>query len=177
MKRNRFIVFATFVIAGIILILTSQFLDDDFKIVAVLCFALSAVTLVSALLDPHLNDYLRLATIVVGLLFLIAFATGLLVTEENMPVSVFCLIFAILEIVNGVFEMNEAIGLIKEKNYVMGALFVIDSIIELVLGVLMSIERHSTLRTHVILISADLFFEGTIKLINEYIEERRGVHE
>lgn len=177
MKRNRFIVFATYIIAGVVLILTSLFLDSDHRVVSVLCFALATVTLVGGILDSHKDDYLRVAIIITGLLFLIAFALGMLLNEENMAVHIYCLVFAILEIINGVFEMNEAVALFKEKNYVMGVLFAIDAIIEVVLGILMSIERHATLRKHVILIAADLFFEGTIKLINEYVEEKRGIHE
>ena len=57
----------------------------------------------------------------------------------------------------------------------MGVLFAFDAIFEFVLGVLMSIERHATLRTHVTLIGADLAFEGIIKLINEFVEEKKGI--
>ena len=152
-------------------------LDSDFYLVAVLSLGLAVVTFVASLLDPHINQNLRLIIMAFGVLFFILSMLGLLLTENNMPVSVYCLIFAILEILNGITELNEAIGLLKEKNYTMGVLFVIDALIEITLGILMSVERHSTLRTHVILISADLFFEGIIKLINEYVEDKRGVHE
>ena len=172
---SRFITFAVFILCGVGLIFTSLFLESDFMVVVTLSFALAAVTIVAGLLDPHLNSRLRLIIIATGILFFVASMIGLLLTEANLPVSVYCLIFAILEIINGILELNEGVGVIKEKNYVMGALFIIDAIIEIVLGILMSIERHETLRHHVILIAADLFFEGTIKLINEYVEERRGI--
>lgn len=177
MKRNRFIAFGSFLLGGIALILSSLFIQEDFFIIVVLCLVLSFVTIIPTLLDPHLHPNLRVTSLIIGLFFFIASMVGLLIHEENLPPYVYCLIFAILEMINGVAELNEGVAIIKEKNYVMGVLFIIDALIEITLGILMSIERHSTLRTHVILISADLFFEGTIKLINEYVEERRGVHE
>ena len=174
-KISRFITFVTFMSAGVGLILTSLFLQDDFMVVVTLCFALATVTIVAGVLDPHLNQKLRITIIIIGFLFAVAAAVGLILQEGALTVSTYCLIFAILEIINGIAELNEGVGVIKEKNYVMGVLFIVDAVIEIVLGILMSIERHETLRTHVILIAADLFFEGIIKLINEYVEERKGI--
>ena len=175
MKRNRFISLGAFVIGGIALILSSLFIKNNHTVVSILCFVLAVVVFLPALLDTRVHPNLRVTLLVIGLLFLIASMFGLLIDEENFPTSIYCLIFAILEIINGIAELNEGVEIIKQKNYVMGILFIIDALIEITLGVLMSIERHATLRTHVILISADLFFEGIIKLINEYVEERRGI--
>lgn len=177
MKRNRFIALGAFLLGGIALILSSLFIQEDFFVIVVLCLVLSFVTIIPTLLDSHLHPNLRITSLVIGLMFFVAAMVGLLIHEENLSPITYCLVFAILEMINGVAELNEGVAIIKKKNYVMGVLFVIDALIEITLGILMSIERHSTLRTHVILISADLFFEGTIKLINEYVEERRGVHE
>ena len=176
MKRNRFITFGIFVLSGVALLLTSLFVPSDFYVAVILCFVLSLVVFIPGWLDPHLNFNLRITILVVGLLFFIASMLGLLLHEDNFPVWVFCIVFAILEVINGITELNEGVIIIKEKNYVMGVLFIIDALFEIVLGVLMIIERQEALRSHVILISIDLFFEGTIKLINEYVEERRGIH-
>lgn len=176
-KRNRFITFGVFALGGIVLILSSLFVPSNFYVVFILCFVLALVVIIPSLLDPHLKDYLRLALFIIGLLFFLGAMVGLLLNEINLPVPVYCVIFASLEIINGIAEFLEGVDIIKEKNYVMGALFIVDALIEIVLGILMSIEREETLRTHVILISADLFFEGIVKLINEYVEERRGIHE
>lgn len=175
MGKSRYVVFATFMVMAVSLVLLSILYERDFLLVSFLCFALAAVTLVSAILDKHINERLRMCIMITGLLFVIAFAIGPLLTADNLPISIYCLIFAILEIINGIFEFNEAVDLIKEKNYVMGVLFAVDAIFEFVLGILMSIERHSTLRHHVILIAADLVFEGIIKLINEFVEEKKGI--
>ncbi len=177
MKKNRFISFGIFLLGAIVLILVSNFVPDDYYLISILCFVLAVVTFVPTILDPHLNYSLRLTIMVVGLLFFIASMLGLLLEQDSFPLTVYCLVFAIIEIINGIFELNEAVALIKEKNYVMGILFILDSLIEVVLGILMVIERHSTLRLHITLIASDLAFEGTIKLINEYVEDRRGVHE
>ena len=176
MKRNRFITFGIFAVGGIVLILSSLFIPSNFFVVVVFCLVLAVVVFVPGLLDSHLNQNLRVALLVIGLLFFIAAMVGLLLEDDNLPVWVYCIIFAILEIINGVAELFEGIDIIREKNYVMGVLFIIDALIEITLGILMSIEREESLRTHVILISVDLFFEGTIKLINEYVEERKGIH-
>lgn len=175
MLKNRFITFGIFLLGGFTLILASQFMDSDYYIVVTLCFVLSLVVFIPGILDPHLHPRLRLFVLFVGVLFFIASLFGLLLNEDSFLISIYCLIFAILEILNGILELNEGVAMIKEKNYVMGVLFIIDALFEVTLGILMSIERHSTLRTHVILISADLIFEGTIKLINEYVEERKGI--
>lgn len=177
MKKNRFISFGIFLLGAIVLIFVSNFVPDDYYLTSILCFVLAVVTFVPAILDSHLNYSLRLTIMVVGLLFFIASMLGLLLEQDSFPLAVYCLVFGIIEIINGIFELNEAVALIKEKNYVMGILFILDSLIEVVLGILMVIERHSTLRLHITLIASDLAFEGTIKLINEYVEDRRGVHE
>lgn len=175
MKRNRFITFGIFVLGGISLLLF-LLIKSDYLIVGLLCLVLALVVFIPALLDPHLNKNLRVALLVIGLLFFIASMLGFLLEEEAFPVTIYCLVLAVLEIINGIAELLEGVETIKEKNYVMGILFIVDALIEITLGILMSFERNETLRLHVTLISADLFFEGTIKLINEYVEERRGVH-
>ena len=177
MKRNRFISFGIFMLCGIALLLTSLLIPSDFHVCVILCFVLFLVVFIPGWLDPHLNFNLRITILVVGLLFFLAAMVGLLIHEENFPVWVFCIVFSILEIINGITELNEGVAIIKEKSYMMGVLFIIDALFEIVLGVLMVIERQEALRSHVILISIDLFFEGTIKLINEYVEERRGIHD
>ena len=177
MKRNRFITFGVFVLGGAILILSVLFNTNNFYIVSTLCFVLFLVVFIPTLLDPHLKYFLRISLLVIGLFFLLASLVGLLIHEENLPTHTYCLIFALLEVLNGVAEFCEGVDIVKEKNYVMGALFIVDALIEITLGVLMTIERDETLRIHITLISADLFFEGIIKLINEFIEERRGIHD
>lgn len=177
MKRNRFICFGVFVLGGIALLLSSLFVPSDFYVCTILCFVLFLVVFIPGWLDPHLNFNLRITILVVGLLFFLASLVGLLIHEENFPVWVFCIVFAVLEIINGITELNEGVAIIKEKSYVMGILFIVDALFEIVLGILMVFERQEALRSHVILISIDLFFEGTIKLINEYVEERRGIHD
>ena len=176
MGKSRYITFGTFLIGGIVLILCSQFLKSNFYLASALCFVLAVVTFVSGILDKHLNDYLKVTILVIGLLFLIAFAVGPLVTEENLSLFAYCLIFSILEIINAITELNEAVVLFKHKSYLMGVLFTIDALFELILGILLIIEGQHALRTHVILISIDLFFEGTIKLINSFLEDKREEH-
>ena len=173
MRKNRFIVFGAFLFGGGILLLLTFLFKDDFYLVSSILFILFTLSVIGALLDLRINQYLRVAFLVIGLLFLIASMIGLLIKEENLELPIYCLILAILEIINGCVESVEAYHLFKEKNK-MWILIAIDSISEIVLGVLMVFERHETLRFHSILIAADLFFEGAIKFINEFVEDKRG---
>ena len=175
MKRNRFIIFGAFLIGGGVLLLLTFLFKYDFYLVSFMLFILFAISIIGALFDQHINPYLRVAFLVVGLLFLIASMVGLLIKEDNLELPIYCLILAILEIINGCAESVETYHLFKEKNK-MWILLAIDSLFEIVLGVLMVFEKHETLRLHSTLIAADLFFEGTIKFINEYVEDKRGIH-
>ena len=177
MKASRFITLGIFFAGGIILLLLTNFMSDDFYLASLLCLVLAIATFVPSFLDEHIHDKLKLILLVIGLLFFIASMVGLWLEEQNLPIHIYCLIFAILEIINGIAELNEAVALIKHKNIVMGILFVLDALFEVVLGILMVIERHETLHLHVTLIACDLFFEGTIKFINTFVEEKRESHE
>lgn len=176
MKKNRFIVFGAFVLGGIALLLMTRFYKDYFYLVSFLMLLIAVIGITNALLDPHLNPYLRVAFLVISLLFLIGSMVGLLIKEDNMPLPIYCLILGILEIINGGAELTEAWHLLKEKNFIWIP-FALDALFEVVLGILMVIERDETLRFHTTLISIDLMVEGTLKLINEFVEDKRRSHE
>lgn len=176
MKKARFIVFGTFILAGIALLLLTLFLKNDFYLVSLLLLLLAVSAIIGAYFDPHINEYLRVAFVVIGLLFFIASMLGLLLKEDIMSVSIYCLVLAILEIINGVAKCIESYEMLKEKNY-MGIAFAIDALFEIVIGALMVFEKDATLHLHSTLISGALMYEGIIKLINEYIEDKRDLKE
>ena len=107
MKRNRFIVFGAFVLGGIALLLLAILYKEDYNLLSLLLLFLSIVTILGAMLDPHINPYLKNAFLVIGLLFLAASALGLLLTEEKMSLPIYCIVLAVLEIINGIIKCFE----------------------------------------------------------------------
>ena len=176
MKRNRFIVFGAFVLGGIALLLLAILYKEDYNLLSLLLLFLSIVTILGAMLDSHINPYLRNAFLVIGLLFLAASALGLLLTEEKMSLPIYCIVLAVLEIINGIIKCFEVYHLFKEKNYMFIA-FAIDALFEIAIGTMMIFEKNETLRLHTILISIGLMCEGTAKLVNEFVEDKKGIHE
>ena len=57
----------------------------------------------------------------------------------------------------------------------MAFLFLIDSLFEIAIGILMVIELSASLRMHMILVGGDAIYEGIIKFINEILEEKKGL--
>ena len=171
MKNIKYIIFVIFLLGGTALILLSNFFPNEYHLVSLLSLIMGIITISTALLDLHLDKRVKILTIIVGLLFAINPLIGLILKEETYSIETYCMVFAIIEICNGIMEMSEALLLLKEKNN-MWVAFLIDAFIEIILGMLMIRERDETLRTHVILIGMDLYFEGFIKFINKILEER-----
>ncbi len=172
-RQDKYITFATFMIGATGLVLLSAFLPSDFYLVALVCLLVAMMTLISAYLDKDIRDSTRLSFFILGLLYFILSMVGFLINEINLPVPVYCVLLGSFDIVKGLGEIIEVVNKFKAKNY-MAVAFLIDALIDVVLGILMCIEREETLRLHVNLIAADCYYEGVIRLTDEIIAQKRG---
>ena len=163
--------FSTFVLASLALVLFSLFFSSDFHLVAIAFLLVSIVTLISTFLDPHIYRQLRIIFYVIGGGLLAASIAGFILTELNISVEAYCIVYAIMEIISGGVKVFEGIIILKEKNK-MGILFIIDGLIEVALGTQMAIEKEEGLRIHLYLIASDKLYEGIIKLINAFVEDK-----
>lgn len=171
MKRNRIIVLIVFLVFGIALLPDSQLIKSEHSLTAMTFFSIAFVTLIGAVLDSKVNKVIRFSLIGLSLVYMALGFVGQFTDEYALEITVYCLILGIADIVKSLVKIIEASIMLKEKNK-MCILFFIDSLIELTLGILMCVEFNEALRLHVILISMDMIFEGIIKFINEYVEER-----
>ena len=89
----------------------------------------------------------------------------------TLEIALYCVFLGSLDLFKGIVKLIEAGMMQKERNK-MCYLFFVDSLVEIVLGVLMIIELNATIRTHVVLIGIDIVYEGIIKFINEYVEAK-----
>ena len=173
MAKNRIIPFVTFLVAATVCIILCRFLASDYYLVASVCIAFATAILIPSYLEEHLNSRLRIILFLISGLLLVLALLSLVMTEANLDLKTFCLFFAIIELINGIAEVFEGIFLLKKKDYLAFALFV-SALLEIVLGVLMIFERHETLRLHMYLLGANLYFEGIAKFVSETIKERKG---
>ena len=179
MRRNKFFryfIFAAFLLVSAALVLLSTLFPSDFHLLALTFLLVSIVTIVSTFLDAHIAKQLRILFYILGGILLASSIVGFILTELNLSVDAYCTVYALMEIISGVVKVYEGITIVREKNK-MGFFFIIDGLIEIALGILMTIEKQEGLRTHVYLVAADKVYEGAIKFINEFIEDKRGVVE
>ena len=174
MQKNRIILFSVFMVVATALLICGVWFPYNFYLAIILSSALAIVVLALAFFDPHMDKRLRIGLYVIGASFAVITLVGLIATEKNISLPTYCLLFAILEVICGAAKIIEAVLVLKEGNK-MGIAFIADAIFETVLGLLMVIEKHQTLRTHIILISIDLYFEGIVKFINEMVEVKKGI--
>ena len=171
-RRDKFITFGVFILGATGLILLSLFLPSDFYLVSLTFLIVGLITIVSGLLDKDVRESTRLVILILGLLYFVFSMIGLLFTETNLSVPLYCIFLGSLDIVKGLGEIVEVVNKFKRKN-MMAIAFLIDGLIDLVLGILMVIEKDSTLRLHVNLIAGDCYFECIIRIIDEAIAEKK----
>ena len=133
---------------------------------------MAATTFFTTYYDTHINKVVRQMLIVTSIAFVLVALLGVWL-KGKINVGTYCIIFGTIEALTGAAKIVEAIDLIKNKHK-MGFAFLCDAIIEVVLGVLMIIEKDERLVLHINLIAADKIYEGAIKLINMEIHERKN---
>ena len=174
MTRERIASLVTFIVGGVVLILLSSTFDDARSMLALTFGLLAALTFIGTILDPHCELETRIALHFLSAVAIVLCVLGMMVRSEWFTVDRYCIFFGIYGIIKGVVKIYEAINIFKEKNK-LAALFLADSLFEVAIGIIMIIELSSSLRLHVFLIGADAIYEGTIKFINEYLEEKKGI--
>ena len=173
MKRiKRFIVLACFLITAIACTLFATYLKDEFHVVSITLGLLGATTVITTILDPKVRGIIRYSLISMGGVFVLlgAIFSALLYGHVDLPI--YCIIFGALHLVSGFIKTFETIDLFKEKNK-MAIFFLINVIVEFVLGILVIIECHHPVSTHVYLLATDVTYEGIVKFINEFVESKQ----
>ena len=172
--RDRLTSLIVFLVGGIVLILLSSTFDDARSQLALTFGLLAALTFIGTILDPHCEKETRVALHILSGAAIVFCMAGMMIRGEWFTVDKYCMLFGIYGIVKGLVKTYEAINIFKEKNK-MEFLFLSDSLFEIAIGILMLVELSASLRLHVFLIGADAIYEGVIKFINEYIEEKKGI--
>ncbi len=174
MSRARIASLITFVTGGLVLVLLSFSYQDDFSLLALTFLMLAALTFIGTVLDPHCEKETRIALHICSVAALVFCILGMMIYKEWFTLDRYCMLFGIYGIVKGLVKTYEAINIFKEKNK-LAFLFLIDSLFEIAIGIMMLIELSSSLRLHVIFVGGDAMYEGIIKAVNEYLEEKKGL--
>ena len=172
--RERITSLVTFIVGGTVLILLSSSFDDARSMLALTFGLLAALTFIGTILDPHCEKETRIALHILSGISIVFCVAGMMIRDEWFTVDRYCMLFGIYGIIKGLVKTYEAINIFKEKNK-MAFLFLIDSLFEISIGILMLVELSASLRLHMFLIGADAIYEGVIKFINEIIEEKKGI--
>ena len=174
-RRDRIIVLFTMVLLGVIIILLSQSTSSQHNLL-VIAFAILAVAIfISVALDHNCKTGLRIALFSLVVIAMIMTIIGFFLTEDKMNIQLFTIFLGSFDIASALAKGAEAFFILKEKNK-MGLLFLVSSIFELVIGIMMIIEKNATLELHAILIGSNLAYEGVIKFLNDLYEVKKGIH-
>lgn len=146
-------------------------LKNHYFLIIVLSMIMAATTYFTTYYDIHINKVIRQLLIFVSFAFVVVALVGVWF-KGHMDAATFSIVFGATEAFSGLIKIVEAIDLLRRKNKI-GFAFLCDALIEVVLGVLMIIEKDETLVLHVNLIAADKIYEGTIKLIHIILHERK----
>ena len=174
MSRERITSLITFLLGGLVLILLSFSYQDDRSLLSLTFLMLAALTFIGTILDPHCEKETRIALHICSGISFVFCVIGMMIDEGSLSLDHYCMMFGIYGIIKGVVKTYEAINIFREKNK-MATLFLIDSLFEIAIGILMLIELSASLRMHVILVGGDAIYEGIIKAINERLEEKKGL--
>ena len=174
LTRDRITSLIIFLVGGAVLILLSTSLDDDFHLLALTFGLLAALTFIGTILDPHCEKETRVALHILSGVSLLFCIFGVMIKKDWFTLDRYCILFGVFGIVKGLVKTYEAINIFKEKNK-MAFLFLVDSLFEIAIGILMLIELAESLRLHMILVGGDAIYEGIIKFVNEFIEEKKGI--
>ena len=170
-KIGKYIILVVFAIVGFALFVCSYAIENDRALVASTFFLTALTTFLGAYLDPRLNKFIRATFIAISFACLALGFFGIFMANITLEIALYCVFLGSLDLFKGIVKLVEAGMMQKERNK-MCYLFFVDSLVEIVLGVLMIIELNATIRTHVVLIGIDIVYEGIIKFINEYVEAK-----
>ena len=174
MNRDRITSLVTFIVGGVVLIVLSSSFATERDLLALTFGLLAALTFIGTILDPHCEKETRIALHILSVASIVFCILGMMISADWFTLDRYCILFGIYGIVKGLVKTYEAINIFKEKNK-MAFLFLIDSLFEIAIGILMLVELSNSLRLHIFLVGADAIYEGIIKFINEYIEEKKGI--
>ena len=174
--RERLTSLLAVVIAGVVLIILSFSYQSNRALLALKFGLLAAITFIGTVMDHHCKNAIRITLHAISVFAIVLCVVGCMVTEEKFSLDIYALIFGIYGIAKGIIKTVETSFKFAEKNK-MAWLFLADSIFEIVIGILMCIEMSEAIRVHLILIGGDAVYEGAIKFINEFVEQKIGIQQ
>ena len=172
-KQNKYISLAISLIAAIGLLFLGLFFKDDYYLISILLGIVSLVVFANTILDDFMEMKMKVLFYSLSLIFAIGALLGVMLNKNIMNVTVYSIVFGGLEIISGMVKSFEAIMTLIKKRKI-GIFMLIDGLAEIVMGVLMIIEKEEALRLHVNLIVGEKIYEGTIKTINAALEEKHA---
>ncbi|MCR5185087.1 MAG: hypothetical protein K6C32_03290 [Bacilli bacterium] len=162
MKIRNIIATITYILFGIAMIPIALFVVEKNVIIALTSLLLAVAVAISSITHKGKFNYVIYT---LSLLFFVVASLPLIFRDGKLTTDTFCIIFGSSECVSGLVKIIEAVHLFNIKDK-MAVPFLLDSLFEIVLGVLMIIELEESVRSHVILIGIETMYEGTIKCIH-----------
>ena len=170
-KQNKFISLGISLLAATGLLFLGLFFKDNFYLISILLGIVALTVFANTFLDDFMDMKIRRLFYALALLFVVGALVGVLLTNQVMSVDVYSIVFGGLEIVSGIVKSFESIMTLIKKRKI-GIFMLIDGLAEIVMGILMLIEKEEALRLHVNLIVGEKIYEGVVKTINASLEEK-----
>ncbi len=179
-KQNKFISLGISLSAAVALLFLGLYFKNNYFLISILLGIVAITVFANTFLDDFMEVQMRGLFYALALLFVIGSLVGVMLNEQVMSVDVYSLVFGGLEIVSGILKSFEAVMTLIKKRKI-GIFMLIDGVAEIVMGILMLIEKEEALRLHVNLIVGEKVYEGAVKTVNAFLEEKHhqkeSVHE
>ena len=174
MKKECIVLIVAHILAGVSLMLLSIFLKEDshhYNLMIIAFFIFSILSLLACALDENNKLPMRIAYCVVGLTAMI-FGLILIMAKDKISIIAACIMMGVLEIINSGVKTEEIIHRIRLKDW-FGLLLMPSISAELVLGVILCIEKEPSIQLHLILIGVTLSYESVVLFAFEFIAKYR----
>lgn len=103
---------------------------------------------------------------------IISIALGFILMAKKLDLSKICLFWGIFEVVEGAFEVQHLIVLLKEKDYI-AILELAITAIQIVFGILLCINTEEEIKLHLIIVGIVFILSAIAQILGTVIEHRK----
>lgn len=159
---------------GVMVIIFShnQFVIDNYQIMLGIILMIGGVAKIVDYIGGHKIKHEFNFDLVFGILGIVM---GIVVMAKTMSISTVCIIWGVLEILKGAFEIQHLIIVIKHKNYLAFISFGC-ALLDITFGTLLCIHTEEDIAVHLIVVGIVFIVSAITEVIETILEKKKGVN-
>lgn len=147
----------------------NQIVIDNYQIMLSIILMIGGVAKIVDYIGGHKIKHEFNFDIVFGI---VGIVLGIIVLAKSMDIKTICILWGVLEILEGAFEIQHLVVVIKNKNY-LGFLSLACAILDIVFGTLLCIHTEEDITVHLIVVGVVFIISAITQVIETIIEHKR----